>query len=79
MVFENSYTLKQAEDMTKHTWVNPVRANTGSDLLALIEGGTNCITVTKDKFDNACRTRGARDRMKELSQNLLFIFDEINA
>ena len=79
MVFSNLRTLKLSEEMTKHTWMNPVRAKTGADLLVLIEGGCNCITITRDKFDNACRMRGARERMKELSENLFIMFDEVNA
>jgi hypothetical protein len=79
MVFDNSRTLELSREMTKHTWMNPVRAKTGSDLLVLIEGGCQCIMVTRDKFDKAIRKRNAEKRMKELSENLFILFDEVNA
>lgn len=81
MVFGNSDTLKQAEDMANRSFrLYPKRAKTGEHLLKLIEDGYEVISITRDKFDKAMNKRDAEKRMKKINQEDLFImFDEVNA
>lgn len=58
-----------------------VTAKTGEHLIKLLEEENSApiIIVSRDKFENAMRNRTAKERLKNINQEDLFIlFDETN-
>jgi hypothetical protein len=69
------------EQLIKNNCGYTVTAKTGEHLIKLLEEDNNApiIIVSRDKFENAMRNRTAKERLKNINQEDLFIlFDETN-